>query len=42
MNIYPNTQLPGSLYYHDHAMSSTGLNVYKGLSGMYTLRNWTI
>ena len=41
MNIYPNIQLPGSLYYHDHAMASTGLNVYKGLSGMYILRNWT-
>ena len=42
LNVYPNTQLPGSLWYHDHAMASTGFNVLKGLSGMYILRNWTI
>jgi hypothetical protein len=41
INIYPNTQLPGSLWYHDHAMASTGFNVNKGLTGMYLLRNST-
>jgi FtsP/CotA-like multicopper oxidase with cupredoxin domain len=39
INMYRNTQLPGSLWYHDHAMSSTGFNVRKGMSGMYLLRN---
>ena len=38
-NVYPNKQLPGSLFYHDHAMASTGFNVQKGLSGMYILRD---
>lgn len=39
MNVYPNHQLPGSLWYHDHAMASTGFNVAKGLNGMYLLRD---
>ena len=39
--MYPNTQLPGSLWYHDHSMGSTGFNVKKGLSGMYLIRNST-
>ena len=39
MNVYPNTQLPGSLWYHDHSMASTGFNVAKGLTGMYILRD---
>ena len=39
MNVYPNTQLPGSLWYHDHSMASTGFNVAKGLNGMYILRD---
>lgn len=39
MNHYPNYQPPGSLWYHDHSMSSTGFNVLKGLSGMYLLRD---
>lgn len=38
-NVYPNTQLPGSLWYHDHSMATTGFNVRKGLSGMYLLRD---
>lgn len=41
LNFYPNSQLPGSLWYHDHAMASTGFNVKHGLAGMYILRNST-
>ena len=37
-NIYHNTQHPGPLFYHDHGMSTTGENVYKGLAGMYLIR----
>ena len=39
MNHYPNYQPPGSLWYHDHSMASTGFNVLKGLNGMYLLRD---
>ena len=37
-NIYHNSQHPGPLFYHDHGMSTTGMNVYKGLAGMYLIR----
>ncbi|WP_100010323.1 multicopper oxidase family protein [Lentibacillus sediminis] len=36
---YPNRQRPATLWYHDHAMGITRLNVYSGLSGMYIIRN---
>jgi spore coat protein A len=36
---YPNEQLPGTLWYHDHAMGITRLNVYMGLAGYYLLRD---
>lgn len=39
MDVYPNTQLPGTLWYHDHAMASTGFNILKGLKGLYVLRD---
>ena len=34
---YPNNQLPGTLWYHDHALGITRLNVYMGLAGAYLL-----
>jgi len=36
---YPNSQDSGTLWYHDHAMGITRLNVYAGLAGMYLLRD---
>ncbi|NNM21236.1 MAG: multicopper oxidase domain-containing protein, partial [Gammaproteobacteria bacterium] len=36
---YPNDQLPGILWYHDHALGITRLNVYGGLAGFYLLRD---
>jgi spore coat protein A len=36
---YPNHQLPATLWYHDHAMGITRLNVYMGLAGYYILRD---
>lgn len=38
---YPNAQLPGTLWYHDHALGITRLNVYMGLAGFYLLRDAT-
>ena len=35
---YPNRQEPGTLWYHDHALGITRLNVYAGLAGFYLLR----
>jgi|CXWL01.1.fsa_nt_gi spore coat protein A len=35
--IYPNDQLPATLWYHDHTMDFTGRNVYNGLAGFYLL-----
>ena len=39
INMYPNAQQPGTLWYHDHAMSSTKFNVANGLFGFYLIRN---
>jgi len=36
---YPNAQMPGTLWYHDHALGITRLNVYMGLAGFYLLRD---
>ncbi|KAB1187416.1 MULTISPECIES: multicopper oxidase family protein [Haloferax] len=36
---YPNRQEPGTLWYHDHALGITRLNVYAGLAGFYLLRD---
>jgi spore coat protein A len=36
---YPNVQNPATLWYHDHALGITRLNVYMGLAGMYLLRD---
>jgi len=35
--IYPNNQLPGTLWYHDHSLGITRLNVYMGMAGFYLL-----
>jgi spore coat protein A len=37
--IYPNSQPAATLWYHDHAVGITRLNVYAGLSGFYLLRD---
>ena len=36
---YPNTQEGATLWYHDHALGVTRLNVYAGLAGFYFLRD---
>lgn len=36
---YPNRQRGATLWYHDHAMGITRLNVYAGLVGMYIIRD---
>ncbi|GAB4074775.1 outer spore coat copper-dependent laccase CotA [Barrientosiimonas marina] len=36
---YPNKQRATTLWYHDHAMGITRLNVYAGLVGMYIIRD---
>lgn len=38
--VYPNNQLPSLLWYHDHALGSTRLNVYLGLAGAYIIRDF--
>lgn len=36
---YPNNQRGATLWYHDHRMDFTGPQVYRGLAGMYILRD---
>ncbi|WP_330587975.1 multicopper oxidase family protein [Anaerocolumna sedimenticola] len=36
---YPNKQDAATLWYHDHALGITRLNLYAGLAGFYLLRN---
>jgi len=36
---YPNRQPAATLWYHDHAIGITRLNVYAGLAGMYLIRD---
>lgn len=36
---YPNAQPPTTLWYHDHALGITRLNVFAGLAGFYLLRD---
>jgi len=36
---YPNSQPPTTLWYHDHALGITRLNVMSGLAGFYLLRD---
>jgi spore coat protein A len=37
--FYPNDQCAATLWYHDHALGITRLNVYAGMSGFYLLRD---
>jgi len=37
--IYPNNQDAATLWYHDHALGTTRLNVYAGMAGFYLLRD---
>jgi len=37
--VYPNEQPPTTLWYHDHALGITRLNVMSGLAGFYLLRD---
>ena len=39
VSFYPNCQRPATLWYHDHALGITRLNVYAGLAGFYILRD---
>lgn len=36
---YPNDQRAATLWYHDHRMDFTGPQVYRGLAGMYIVRD---
>ena len=36
---YPNAQPPTTLWYHDHALGMTRINVMSGLAGFYLLRD---
>jgi len=38
---YPNQQDPALLWYHDHAMGITRLNIYAGLMGLHVIRDQT-
>jgi len=38
---YPNSQPPTTLWYHDHSLGITRINVLSGLAGFYLLRNST-
>jgi spore coat protein A len=40
-HTFDNSQVGGTLWYHDHAHGITRLNVYAGLAGMYLLRDET-
>ena len=37
--VYDNGQPAGTLWYHDHALGITRLNVYAGMAGFYILRD---
>lgn len=37
--FYPNKQRAAPLWYHDHSLGITRLNVYAGLAGLYMLRD---
>lgn len=39
MYLYPNSQEPATLWYHDHSLGMTRLGVYAGLAGFYLLRD---
>ncbi len=40
--IYPNAQEATTLWFHDHTLGATRLNVYAGLAAFYFLRDWAL
>jgi spore coat protein A len=38
-SVYPNDQAATMLWYHDHAVGATRLNIYAGLAGLYLIRD---
>jgi spore coat protein A len=36
---YPNDQLAGTFWLHDHSMGATSLNIWRGLAGFYIIRD---
>jgi spore coat protein A len=38
-SCYPNEQAAATLWYHDHCIGITRLNIYAGLAGMYLIRD---
>lgn len=42
INRYQNSQSPGFLWYHDHAMGLTNYHLIGGLSGNYIIKNHEI
>jgi spore coat protein A len=39
VTTYPNDQRSAGMWYHDHAMAITRLNIYAGMAGFYLLRD---
>ena len=37
--VYPNDQLPSNIWFHDHALGITRLNVYMGMASLYIIRD---
>jgi len=37
--VYPNSQRPSTVWYHDHTLGLTRLNVYAGPAGFYLIRS---
>lgn len=39
VDVHPNDQVPLTMWYHDHSLGMTRLNVYMGIAGFYLLRD---
>lgn len=39
VDYYPNEQLPATIWYHDHALGMTRLNVMSGLAGFFIIQD---
>ena len=37
--LYPNEQQPSNIWFHDHALGQTRLNVYMGMAALYMIRD---
>ena len=42
VNRYDNFQPPGNLWYHDHSMHATKVNVALGMAGNYIIHDYDI